>query len=47
MTEGEMVGWHRCLNGQKFEQAPGDVKDREAWHAAGHGVSNSHTCLGA
>ena len=24
MTEYEMVGWHRCLNGHEFEQAPED-----------------------
>ena len=24
MTEGEMVGWHHRLNGQEFEQIPGD-----------------------
>ena len=24
VTEGEMVGWHYWLNGQDFEQAPGD-----------------------
>ena len=23
MTEDEMVGWHRQLNGHEFEQAPG------------------------
>ena len=23
MTEDEMVGWHHCLNGHEFEQAPG------------------------
>ena len=23
-TEDEMVGWHRQLNGHKFEPAPGD-----------------------
>ena len=23
MTENEMFGWHHCLNGHKFEQAPG------------------------
>ena len=23
-TEDEMVGWHHCLNGRKFERAPGD-----------------------
>ena len=24
MTEDEMVGWHRQLNGHEFEQTPGD-----------------------
>ena len=24
MTEDEMVGWHPRLNGNEFEQAPGD-----------------------
>ena len=24
MTKDEMVGWHHQLNGQEFEQAPGD-----------------------
>ena len=24
MTEDEMFGWHHRLNGQEFEQAPGD-----------------------
>ena len=24
MTEDEMVGWHHWLNGNEFEQAPGD-----------------------
>ena len=42
MTEDEMVGWHHRLNGHEFEQAPGD---REAWHAAIHGVANSQTQL--
>ena len=23
MTEDEMAGWHHCLNGHEFEQAPG------------------------
>ena len=22
-TENEMVGWHHCLDGHEFEQAPG------------------------
>ena len=25
MTEGEMVGWHRRLNGHEFEWTPGVV----------------------
>ena len=24
MTEDEIIGWHHRLNGQKFEQTPGD-----------------------
>ena len=45
MPEDEMVGWHRQLNGHEFEQAPGVVVDREAWHVAVHGVSKSQTRL--
>ena len=45
MTEDEMVGWHHPLSGHEFEQAPGDVKDREAWRAAVHGVAESQTQL--
>ena len=26
MTEDEMAGWHHQLNGNEFEQAPGDGK---------------------
>ena len=29
------VGWHHQFSGHEFEQAPGEVKDREAWRAAG------------
>ena len=39
-TEDKMVGWHHWLNGHEFEQALADVKDREAQHAAVHGITN-------
>ena len=39
MTEDERVGWHHQLNGQEL------VMDREAWHGAVHGVTNSQTQL--
>ena len=45
VTEDEMVGWHHGLNGHEFEQAPGELvgelKDREAWSVAVHGVKKS------
>ena len=28
MTEDEMLGWHHCLDGHEFEQAPGVAKSR-------------------
>ena len=40
-TEDEMVGWHHQFEGHEFEQALGVVMDREAWHAAVHGVTKS------
>ena len=27
-TEDEMVGWHHRLNGQEFEQVPGDGEEQ-------------------
>ena len=38
-----MVGWHHQLNGREFEQAPGDMKDREGWHAVTLGITESDT----
>ena len=40
-TEDEMIWWHHQLDGHEFEQAPGVGMDREAWHAAFHGVTKS------
>ena len=45
MTEDKMVGWHYWLDGHEFEQAPGQVMDREACRAVVYGVTNSHTWL--
>ena len=41
VTEGEMVGWYRWLSGHESEQTPEMVKDREAWCAAVHGVTET------
>ena len=45
MTEDEMAGWHHRVDGHEFEQAPGAGDDREAWHAAVHGVAKSQAQL--
>ena len=41
-----MVGWHHWLDGQEFEQAPGDGKGQGMWCAAVHGVAKDWTQLG-
>ena len=43
MTEDEMVGLHRRLDGHEFEQLQELVMNREAWNATVHGVAKSWT----
>ena len=38
MAEDEMAGWHHQLDGHSLSKFQELVMDREAWHAAGHGV---------
>ena len=39
MAEHEMVGWHHCLNGHKFEETSRETEGQGAWPAAVHGVA--------
>ena len=43
VTENEMIGWHHRLNGHSWSKLREIVNDREAWHAALHGVTKTET----
>ena len=36
-----MIGWHHRLNRQEFDNLWETVKDREAWGATVHGITES------
>ena len=44
-TEDEMIWCHHLLNGQEFEQTPGDSERHGSWHAGVYGVSKRQTRL--
>ena len=43
MAEDKMVGCHHQLNGHGLSKLWESVIDREAWHAAVHGIEKSWT----
>ena len=45
MTEDEMAGWHHESINVSLGELRELVMDREAWHAAIHGVAKSWTRL--
>ena len=45
MTEDEMAGWHTDLIDMSLGKIRELVIDRQAWHAAIHGIAKSWTRL--
>ena len=45
MTENEMIGWYRRLNGHEFEQSLGERQGQGSLASADHRVAKNQTQL--